>query len=414
MNAVEQRVLDALGHAPRASLWESLMAVFRADPEAFYLLACDGVSAEAPAGLVELAELARRVREAVRGSYQVESSGDACHLTGPRVERTFIPFNLGKEVSAFLRQVDGKGTQDAPGKDYEGVAVSEAEARFQLGDRATWEAERNAMQNRLDTPPLILQLDPEDVAHLAIQPGYVTFGLKDCARKTVLAPSRVFRDLNRGERCQENLLDGFAFCGKPRWAVDNCGRRQPPPEGMVFMVYADVEGYVFDWDWVEEDAHEPGCPINRELRFGKLYELKRDAVLELPDQLPEPHFDRTQACYSPRGDCIFCYITDEVAYACRISSDLTVFRSLRDPRTITGFKIKNVRRILEEDKDIVFDEDLDLIVSVESALLATLKGHRDVQVSVYEVLIAAFKKVSEPPRVRVPKRRTVRRRLVPA
>src|SRR5437868_1045980 len=103
MNAVEQRVLAALRDAPGASLWESLMALFRADREAFYLLACEGVSAEAPARLVELAELARRVREAVRGSYQVESSGDAYHLAGPRVERTFIPFNLGKDVRAFLR-----------------------------------------------------------------------------------------------------------------------------------------------------------------------------------------------------------------------------------------------------------------------------------------------------------------------
>src|SRR3954454_14107373 len=106
MNAAEQRIVAALRDGADASLWESLMALFRADHEAFYLLACDGVSAEAPARLVELAELARRVREAVRGSYQIETSGEACHLAGPRVERTFIPFTLGKEVGAFLRAVD--------------------------------------------------------------------------------------------------------------------------------------------------------------------------------------------------------------------------------------------------------------------------------------------------------------------
>ncbi len=39
MNAVEQRVLAALENAPGASHWESLMALFRADREAFYLLA---------------------------------------------------------------------------------------------------------------------------------------------------------------------------------------------------------------------------------------------------------------------------------------------------------------------------------------------------------------------------------------
>src|SRR5262245_47114049 len=148
MKAVEQRILEALGAAPGVSLWESLLALFKADREAFYLLACAGVTAEAPARLVELAELAGREREAVGGSYQVESSDDGVHLVGPRVERTFIPPNLAGDVAAFLRTVDGKGTQDAPGKDYEGVAVSEAEARFQLGDRATWEAERRTLHAR--------------------------------------------------------------------------------------------------------------------------------------------------------------------------------------------------------------------------------------------------------------------------
>jgi hypothetical protein len=300
--------------------------------------------------------------------------------------------------------VDGKGTQDAPGKDYEGVAVSEAEARFQLGDRATWEAERRALQKRLDAKPLVLRLDPVDLSHLVTQPGYVTFGLKECARRTVLAPTQVFRELKRGEACPDNLRGALAFCGKPRRAVDNSGRTMPPPEDMVFVVYADAEGYVFDWDWVEENPQEPGCPVGPEIRFGDPIVLGRDVSLELPAPLPEPQFDWREACYSPRGDCIFCYITDDMSYACRINRDLTVFRSLRDRRTITGFKIKNVRRILEEDQDIVLEDDQDLKVSVQSALLATLKGHKEAKVSIYEVFIKAFKKVDDPPMVRVPKR----------
>jgi hypothetical protein len=414
MNAVEQRVLEALGETPGTSLWEALMALFRADREAFYLLACDGVSAEAPARLVEMAELARRVREAVRGSYQVESSGDGAHLVGPHVERTFIPPNLAGEVAGFLRAVDGKGSQETPGKDYEGIPVSDAEARFQLGDRATWEAERRALEERLDAKPLVLQLDPVDVSHLATQPGYVTFGLKECARRTVLAPTQVFRDLKRGEGCQDNLRGALAFCGKPRRLVDNSGQSAPPPADLVFVVYADAEGYVFDWDWVEENSHEPGCPVNRELRFGDPIVLGMDVSLELPELLPDPQFDWKQACYSPRGDCIFCYITDDVSYACRINSDLTVFRSLGDRKKITGFKIKNVRRILEEDQDMVLDHDPDLIVSVQSVLLATLKGHREAKVSVYEVFIEAFKKVPDPPKVRVPQRPARRRALASA
>jgi hypothetical protein len=409
MNAVEQRVVNALAGAAGASHWESLMALFRADREAFYLLACDGVGAEAPAGLIELAELARRIREAVRGSYQIESAADGAYLVGPRVERSFIPPNLAGEVAGFLRAVDGKGIQDAPGKDYEGVAISDSEARFQLGDRATWEAERRGLQERLDAKPCVLHLDPVDVSHLATQPGYVTFGLKECARRTVLAPTQVFRDLKRAEVCPDNLRGALAFCGKPRRAVDNSGKTSPPPGDMVFVVYADTEGYVFDWDWVEENSHEPGCPVDPELRFGSPVVLGRDASLQLPEHLPDPQFDWTQACYSPRGDCIFCYITDDVSYACRINSDLTVFRSLSDRNKITGFKIKNVRRILEEDQDIVLDHGPDLIVSVQSALLATLKGHREASVRIYEVFIEAFKKAENPPKVRVPKRPARRR-----
>src|SRR3954452_5451922 len=98
MNAAEQRIVAALRDGADASLWESLIALFRADREAFYLLACDGVSAEASARLVEFAELARRVRDGVRGSYQIESSDDGAHLVGPREERTLIPPNLAGEV----------------------------------------------------------------------------------------------------------------------------------------------------------------------------------------------------------------------------------------------------------------------------------------------------------------------------
>src|SRR6516225_4025457 len=124
MNAIEQRILEALGDSAGASHWESLMALFRADREAFYLLACDGVRATAPARLVELAELARRVREAVRGSYQIDASEDGAHLVGLRGERAFIPPNLAAEVAAFLRAVDGKGARETPGKDYQGNAIS--------------------------------------------------------------------------------------------------------------------------------------------------------------------------------------------------------------------------------------------------------------------------------------------------
>jgi hypothetical protein len=153
MNNLEQRVLDALGDSPGTSSWESLMALFRSDREAFYLLACDGAGAEASARLLELAGLARRIREAVRGTYQIESSEEGAHIVGFRVAPTFIPAHLVVAVAKFLLATDGKGVLDGSGKDYEGVRVSEAEVRFRLGERETWEAERKALQEWMEAKP---------------------------------------------------------------------------------------------------------------------------------------------------------------------------------------------------------------------------------------------------------------------
>jgi hypothetical protein len=415
MNEIERRVLKALGETGGSSVWESLLALFKADREAFYLLACDGVGGEAAPRLVELAELARRIRGAVRGSFEIEHSGDSAHLVGPSVERTFIPANLVEVVRDFLLATDGKGIQQSAGKDYEGAAVSEAEVRFQVGERETWAGDRKAMEDRLDAPPLVLRVDTDDLSHLATLPAYVTFALKECSVKTVLAPTAVFKELNRGEGCPENLRGGWAFCGKPRSALDNSGQRNRAPVGMVFVVYADAAGYVFDWDWVEEDTHQPGCPVNYQIRFGDPVTLEADAFLVLPEQIPAPQFDWTKPCYSPRGDCIFCYITADMSYACRINADLTVFRSLAEPKKITGFKVKNVRRILDLDENIVLDADPDLLVSVQSVLLETLKGDKDADVRVYDVIIEAFRTASSPPpKVRVPKRVADKQTLVHA
>ena len=411
MKALEDRIQAALNEGPGLSSWETLIRIFNADREAFYLLASEGVASDAPPRLGELADLARRVRDAVRGSYEIVSSADTAYLAGPHGDRTFIPPNLTESVRDFLCAVDAKGIQDGSGRDYEGTPVSEAEVRFQLGEQKTWERDRRVLQDRLDAAPMILRLDPEDATHLRTQPGYVTFGLKECARRTVLAPTQVFRDLQRAERCPENLRGALAFCGQPRWAVNNQGQGVRPPDGMVFAVYADAEGFVFDWDWVQENPHEPGSPIDCRIRFGDPIELGRDAYLDIPESLPDPEFDWTKVCYSPRGDCIFCYITDDVSFACRISSDLTVFRFLDDREKIAGFKIKNVRRILEEDKNIILNDDPDLLVSLQSVLLATLKGHKDADLRVYDVLIEAFRKVAEPPMVRVPRRDAHRREL---
>ena len=260
-------------------------------------------------------------------------------------------------------------------------------------------------QHEPEARPLIFRLDPDDLAHLANQPTYVTVGLEEYAAQVIQNPSQVFCGLKRGEGCQENLREGLAFCGLPRLSVTT-GRAISLPAGMTFAVYSDVDGYVFDWDWVEENPGEAGCPVNPELRFGDPVTLGRQGVLVLPEQLPVPRFDRQKACCSPRGDCIFCYITDEASFACRINPDLTVFRSLADHTRITGFKVKNVRRISEENRGVVIADDPDLVVSVGLALIATQKRHKEEPGDsyTYAFLIEAVLRGKTPPNALVSKK----------
>jgi hypothetical protein len=84
------------------------------------------------------------------------------------------------------------------------------------------------------------------------------------------------------------------------------------------------------------------------------------------------------------------------------------------PRRLPLLAPRNVRRILAADQGIVLDHDPGLIVSVQSALPATLKGHKEARMPGYEVFSEAFKKVENPPKVRVPKRPARRRELAPA
>ncbi len=172
---------------------------------------------------------------------------------------------------------------------------------------------------------------------------------------------------------------------------------------MVHIVYADEDGYVFDWDWALEEPDKPGYPLGPwSDRFDEEVDLKRDVVLELPKDLQPGQFDRTEACYSSRGDCIFCYLTDAESFAERLNSDLTVFQKL-GTHEHTSFKIKNVRRILEVDQSLVITDPPGLTVSVQSVLLATLQRHPKDDVKIYDVLIEAlYREMGQPPNVHLP------------
>src|SRR5947208_579543 len=132
MTDLEKRVRSALGSAwdSSPSPWEGLMRLHEVDREAFYLVACDGLG-DATDEALPLADLAGHVRSAVRSTYRIEpqgGSGDVV-IKPPSGASLTIPGHLADRVKAFLLKIDGKGSSDRAGKDYEGRAISEAEVR---------------------------------------------------------------------------------------------------------------------------------------------------------------------------------------------------------------------------------------------------------------------------------------------
>lgn len=169
---------------------------------------------------------------------------------------------------------------------------------------------------------------------------------------------------------------------------------------MVYAVYADEAGYVFDWDWIEEDPDRPGYPLGPlHERFEREIHQPPECALDLPAGLEPGRFDPSEACYSSRGDCLFCYITDDESFAVRINPDLTVFQKFGSNQH-TGFKIKNIRRILQVDQSIIVSDPPGLKVSVTTVLLETLRRHPTGRVHVYEVLIEAlYRNLTGPPKL---------------
>ena len=308
---LNKRISAALQGEEYASPWAELMRLFEVDREGFYLLAAHGSGTQADPRTQQLAALAGNVRSAIAETYEFVPHEDGAELTTYSGAKTFVPGDLVQRVAEFLRAVDGKTSGGGPGRDFIGEAVSEAEVRFKLGDPAVREAERDRLEATRAAKPFVLRLDEEDLRHLASQPAYVIYELANCARRTVLAPTAVYRGLRRGGSAPAHVNDGWAFCGKPREAYRNDGTPMRASDRMVFVVYADAEGYVFDWDWVPEDPGSPGHPLDCDLRFDEPNAMIREVRLDLPRDLQPGRFDPAQACYSSRGDCLFCYITGE-------------------------------------------------------------------------------------------------------
>ena len=179
-----------------------------------------------------------------------------------------------------------------------------------------------------ESSPFVLKIPPDEIELLASQPAYVIHELR---RPCASNDSRTNFDFSWTEtrRWRTAVVDnGWAFCGRPRLAYDNHGVAFTAPTGMVHVVYASEQGDIFDWDWVNEDPSEAGYPLDWQMRFDRPVDSERDFVLDLPEDLGDSTYNATVACYSSRGDCIFCYMSDAVSFAKRINPDLTVFHEL--------------------------------------------------------------------------------------
>jgi hypothetical protein len=299
---------------------ESLVQVFSKDPDLFFRLATERIDPSAADPISELSALAHKVRDIVSHGYEISFTATEAEVKGTGQTIGFKRESAEK-VRSFLAAVNGIGRGTVSGRDYRGRTASEAEVMFVLGDRSTWSADELRLQERMAEVPSVLQISDEERA--AIQdgtPAYCVHALLKSATRVVQAPSAVFRGL----RHDGQLQNGVAYCGNPKRAYGNDG--QPISEslaGFIFVVYADAQGYVFDWDWVEADADDPSVPRDAAERFTTSVEAP-SAVLVGLDDLRAGEF-KPGPWHSRRGDCIFYYISDAPSYASRVNDELTVF-----------------------------------------------------------------------------------------
>jgi hypothetical protein len=170
-----------------------------------------------------------------------------------------------KDAQAFLRVLGGTlGGKPESGRDYAGSEISEVEVRFAVGTAEEYRADKQQSDLRRELRPRRLRLAGQDLDALRHgMPTYVVHELMHCASRVVQAPLVVFQGL----RPRVRLNAGRAYCGKPRKAFDNDGRPVPAHSEMIYCVYIDPEGHVFDWDWVPEDPLRRGYPENYRVRF---------------------------------------------------------------------------------------------------------------------------------------------------
>jgi hypothetical protein len=320
----------------------SLIRLHSIDPSLFLALAMDDLEESAEPWIKALSELARRLREMVFRGYAIHRRGETeCELIGAGYTLNF-DVALTSSVAGFMRALNGVHIGEH-GRDYRGSDVSEREILFWLGDPATWHADEARIQAREQSSPLILQISEEDKnALISGTPAYAVYSLQRSASRVVSSPQAVYRGL----RQTGPLSKGLAFCGHPRRAYGNDGTPVDAAlETMLFMVFADADGYVFDWDWVKTESSDSSSPDHAGHRFAERIQTPPQAVLTGVDDLKPGTFS-PNAWFCTRGDCIFYYISDKPSFAQWVNDDLTIFWSFADDSIMTGCKVKNVARLL--------------------------------------------------------------------
>jgi hypothetical protein len=195
----------------------------------------------------------------------------------------------------------------------------------------------------------LLRVAPEDAnAILGGLPRYQYVALLDCAREIVRCPSAVYKGLRNDGPMKSG---GMAFCGLPsRWLTNTAVSMQIPP-GFTFLVFANQEDYVFDWDWVPASDADPTVPKDAQERFeGPVHNVHGELLLaNVRDKSPLP-FRAHCPWFSRQGDCVFWYHSQEETYARRYDDYLTAFFSpvgRQGADRCVGFKLKVVSRLFE-------------------------------------------------------------------
>jgi len=340
--------------SPQAELWQwlqqigerpatfsTLVELFGNDQERFYQLASFGVPADVPAWASEVAELAAMIRRFVRLGFRLDEESKQIIGTDKSLYLGDAEFELAPN---FLQRLSGGLPPNNAGRDYSGAEVSAAEVWFNVGSPEENELDRALSRASKEIRPRVLRVDQQDIEAIRHgMPGYVIHELRECARRVVQSPTVIFQ----GIRGRGRLTGGRAYCGKPRRAFGNDGKPLAAPNEAVYCVYVDPDGFVFDWDWVQEDRNRPGYPEHYRVRFANPIAEPSEAVLTLPSDLAPESFRKSKAWHSYRGDCMFFYASDARAYARRINDDLTEYRALGSDELV-GCKVKNFEELLSK------------------------------------------------------------------